>query len=171
MSTTAASLLLSLVLSYPSAPCSADGRCTIPIQYGPAQTPEEEYKQREDQYRKGFEENLKRTDEQRRVEQNQGGIWGAIAYSPGTGESGYSEGYTTRAGAIASATRECGHADCETSVTFQNACGALSVADNDVWSGQWNSSRFRAERLSQSDCERRGGQNCEIVTSQCSPKR
>jgi Domain of unknown function (DUF4189) len=170
MSLMAANLFLSIVLSHPTASCTTHPTCTIPIQYGSAQTPEEEYKQREERYRKEFDENLKRTDEQRRLQEEQRGGWGAIAYSPSTGESGYSEGYTTRAGAIDRAARECRHADCETSVTFEYACGALAVADNDVWSGQWNANRFRAERLSQSDCERRGGQHCEIITSQCSPQ-
>ncbi len=58
--------------------------------------------------------------------------FGAIAYSPSTGQWGWARNYRTRAGAEQRAMQECRSAagwarDCSTGVWFRNACEALAV--------------------------------------------
>lgn len=56
--------------------------------------------------------------------------WGAIAFSPRTGHTGYSWDHPTAGAAARAAVRECGRSDCQTLVTVANGCAALAQAPN-----------------------------------------
>lgn len=56
--------------------------------------------------------------------------WGAIAFSPRTGNAGYSWDHPTASAAARSAVRKCGASDCQTLVTVANGCAALAQAPN-----------------------------------------
>ena len=56
------------------------------------------------------------------------GLFGAIAFSPSTGQYGWAKNQTVEAGASDEAVSGCGVDDCEAVIVFPN-CAALSVGD------------------------------------------
>jgi Domain of unknown function (DUF4189) len=78
-------------------------------------------------------------------------MYGAIAYSPSTGRSGYSDHYPNSVRADARALAECGMADCKVAAWFYNHCGALATG--------------AAEALA--TC-RRFGAGCRVAFTHCS---
>jgi serine/threonine-protein kinase len=81
--------------------------------------------------------------------------FGAIAYSPGSGASGWSNGYSTRNSAEARAIQECGGGDCFTAVWFQSQCGALARASINQWGWGLGGSQSVAESAALSTCAAR----------------
>ncbi|SMC56545.1 DUF4189 domain-containing protein [Rhizobium sp. RU36D] len=97
--------------------------------------------------------------------------YGAIAYSPRTGSTGWSYSFDTRVGAERRAMQGCtSHArDCRIAIWFVNACGALSVGSSG-WGSGWGSDRARAEYEANRSCsgQTRG---CRVIRWQCSGAR
>ncbi|MEU8896649.1 DUF4189 domain-containing protein [Nocardia sp. NPDC048505] len=60
--------------------------------------------------------------------------WGAIAYSPSTGETGWGRNYSTKKRAERAAIETCKKSDCEVLLNFVNKCGAVAEARNGTWS-------------------------------------
>ncbi len=56
------------------------------------------------------------------------GLFGAIAFSPSTGQYGWAKNQSAQDGASIEAVSGCGVDDCEAVVTFPN-CAAMSVGD------------------------------------------
>jgi hypothetical protein len=96
------------------------------------------------------------------------GIYGAIAYSPASGEFGYSDNYGSEALADDRAVRECGHSDCVVATWFFNNCGALATSDNGSWSGGHGPDEASAIRDAEDECTRQGGSACVVKVTHCS---
>ena len=96
--------------------------------------------------------------------------WGAIAYSDKNRSYGTSHDYATLAQARRFALAECRANDCEVEAWFYNSCGAVAAGDNEVSFGAQGRTRAGAQRAALAGCTRRGGRNCELVVSQCSPE-
>lgn len=94
--------------------------------------------------------------------------YGALAYSPSTGASGWSHSYSTRSAAEASALRGCAPyaRDCRVAIWFVNACGAIATGP-DGWGSGWGNTRTRAEYEAMQVCNRHS-RGCEIMRWQCS---
>ncbi|NMN98508.1 DUF4189 domain-containing protein [Antrihabitans stalactiti] len=71
--------------------------------------------------------------------------YGSIAYSPTTGNVGWSYDYANRATAEAVATGYCNASDCQAVVWFYNGCGALSVASDGAYGWGYAPTREGAE--------------------------
>jgi serine/threonine-protein kinase len=99
---------------------------------------------------------------------SRGEAWGAIAYSPNSGDYGYSYGTASRTAAEQRAKRECGKADCEVAAWFSNSCGALAASDDGIWTGAQNDNERRAREIALADCIKDRGKNCEVIYSRCS---
>jgi len=151
------------------------GRCVLPVQYPYNGTPEQQYEERQREYREQQSEEQHQKalrDIQEGSQSGRGsggsGAYGAIAYSPDSGDYGYSFSYSSRAGAERRAKRECGKTDCTIAAWFRNSCGALATGDDGTWAGGRGDSESAARRDAQSDCVKEGGKNCEVVHAQCS---
>jgi hypothetical protein len=59
--------------------------------------------------------------------------YGAIAYSPSTGEIGYSDGYDYYAEAVSAALSECVYSDCSLINWEENECNAFATGSGGVW--------------------------------------
>lgn len=59
--------------------------------------------------------------------------YGAIYYSPSTGEYGYSDGYDTYQDAVDGAYSACEYTDCELINWEYNSCNAFATGVNGVW--------------------------------------
>ena len=77
--------------------------------------------------------------------------YAAIAYSTESGAVGYSNDFSSRAGAENRALAECG-ADCEVVVWFKNGCGALATGADNGWGSAWATSRAAAETTALANC-------------------
>lgn len=97
--------------------------------------------------------------------------YGAIAYSPRTGATGWSYSFDTRSGAERRAMQGCSsHArDCRVAIWFVNACGALSVGSSG-WGSGWGADRGRAEYEANRSCSSQSG-GCRVIRWQCSGAR
>lgn len=97
--------------------------------------------------------------------------FGAIVYSPTTGQWGWSRNYATRFGARHRALAECrsaaGDWSCQVAVLFENACGSLAVGPNG-WGSGTGPTRARAEAEARGDCNRQA-RGCTIRLTTCSP--
>jgi hypothetical protein len=95
--------------------------------------------------------------------------FGAIAYSPRTGATGWSYGKYSRGEAERAAGRNCDRYadDCRTAIWFKNACGALATGPNRGWGADWGYDRREAEYRAIGTCSR-NAQGCEIRRWQCS---
>jgi hypothetical protein len=72
----------------------------------------------------------------------------SIAYSPSTGEYGYSHGWATRQQADATALSNCPAADARIVVWVENGWAALAKDSNGEWSTGWSlNSRAEAEDI------------------------
>lgn len=96
--------------------------------------------------------------------------FGAIAYSPATGQWGWARNFTTRAGAQNRALAECRSAargrSCQVAVWFRNACGSLAIGPNG-WGSGWGNTRARAQAEARGACNRYS-RNCAIRLTTCS---
>jgi hypothetical protein len=93
--------------------------------------------------------------------------YGAVAYSPSSGQIGYSDRYSRSEPAKKRALDECGKPDC-TATWFSNGCGAYAASSNGSWGGDWAPNEQRAQALSLAHCAQEGGTDCEIKISHCS---
>ncbi|MEV0249194.1 DUF4189 domain-containing protein [Nocardia sp. NPDC050712] len=60
--------------------------------------------------------------------------WGAIAYSPSSGETGWGRNYSTKKRAERAALETCKKSDCKVLLNFVNKCGAAARAKDGSWS-------------------------------------
>lgn len=97
--------------------------------------------------------------------------YGAIAFSPATGATGWSHSFDTRRQAERRALAGCsGNArDCRIAIWFVNACGALAVGRNG-WGAGWGNDRRRAEQEASRSCDN-NSRGCRVVRWQCSGAR
>lgn len=98
--------------------------------------------------------------------------YGAIAYSPSTGKTGYSIDFTKRQGALRRAITECRAAaksdDCRVEVWFHDRCAALAVGAGDI-RGSAHAVRLRhARRLALGYCQELNKTECKIDVEICS---
>jgi Domain of unknown function (DUF4189) len=98
--------------------------------------------------------------------------FGAIAYSPSTGASGWSNKYDTQEEAENGALEECRKeaSDCEIEVWFDDNCGAIAAGDKEVSWGLGNTAR-EAQLGALEKCRQGGDDNCEVKASVCSRGR
>ena len=96
-------------------------------------------------------------------------LYGAIAYSQTTGESGVDHGYPEKEGAIDGAMRECEDSDCKCLVIVCGDCGALTRGSNGVL-GMSSKCKEKEEAIRKAldDCRKKGGVNCMLVRYVCS---
>jgi hypothetical protein len=92
--------------------------------------------------------------------------FGALAYSPATGNYGYSYGYSTRAGAESRALGGCKVGSCRVVAWYQNACGALAKGSTG-WGAAWAASRAKAEASAIRTCRGQSAK-CRIIAWSCS---
>jgi hypothetical protein len=94
---------------------------------------------------------------------------GAIAYSPSTNQAGFSYNWPNEVDAELTALGHCDRlaSDCETAITFRNACGALAVGDRGGWGADWGVDREAAEWAALEQC-RRYDNGCDVRRWQCS---
>jgi Tfp pilus assembly protein PilW len=99
------------------------------------------------------------------------GNYGAIAYSSSTGKWGYSYEYDSQRGAESRALAECrndgGSDDCEVTVWFNQACGALAVDGTGAWGADWAESKREAESKALANCKQYADKRCELLQSLC----
>jgi hypothetical protein len=143
--------------------------CSTPVQY---QTPEQEYWEREERWKREREneEVNKRAREQEEIERRS--TWGAIAYSPSTGQVGLSWNKYYELGAERAALSECGRRDCE-AVTFSDSCRAVAVGDDPASNGWYDGAGQTEEDASRDAinvCSAHGERSCKSVASHCSPQ-
>ncbi|MBS1819335.1 MAG: DUF4189 domain-containing protein [Acidobacteria bacterium] len=81
--------------------------------------------------------------------------FGAIAYSPGSGACGWSNGFSSRSGAENRAIQECARGDCFSAVWFQSQCGALARASGNQWGWGLGGSQSVAESAALAMCSAR----------------
>ncbi len=98
-------------------------------------------------------------------------LYGAIAFDPATGASGYSiDNYTVET-AKKYALNQCKSKNCEIIGTFETErCGSLSYSSTDGIYGYKTSSRGGRKRLNEKslkECEKNGGKNCKVIISTC----
>ncbi|MCM2472090.1 DUF4189 domain-containing protein [Rhizobium sp. CG5] len=97
--------------------------------------------------------------------------FGALAYSPATGSTGWSHSHDTRRIAERKALNACSQYadDCRVAIWFQNACGALAAGPNG-WGSGWGDDRARAEYEAMKVCSR-NTRGCRTIRWQCSDAR
>jgi hypothetical protein len=88
--------------------------------------------------------------------------YGAIAFSQGSGNVGYSNDYSSRRGPEERARSECGRG-CKVVLWFMNACGVLAVGNGNGYGTAWATSRGEAEAIALT--------NCSANTRSCSVNR
>ena len=98
-------------------------------------------------------------------------LYGAIAFSPRTGEYGWSRNNASRAEAEEIAQSNClkRASDCQLATWFRDACGALAVG-RAGWGAHWGNNREQAEAAAIDAC-RQHTRNCKVVQWQCTPGR
>jgi hypothetical protein len=104
------------------------------------------------------------------------GIWGAIAFSTSTFQSGLSWGQQNAQAAGNAAASECYRAmnamrDCPVVGSFANGCAALATSGKEAawgYSGPFDSVR-QATQNAMERCQKGGGHSCTVVASLCSP--
>jgi hypothetical protein len=94
--------------------------------------------------------------------------FGAIAFSSGTGATGYSYDYDSRDDAEERALQECGPG-CKVVLWFKNGCGALAVGEGNGSGTGWAASRTEAENLAIGYC-RQNTSGCEISRWACTTR-
>ena len=94
--------------------------------------------------------------------------YGAIAYSPATGQWGWSRGYRTRAQAYTRAMNECRARGrgCQVVVQVQHACASLATGPRG-WGAGWGYTLARANAEALGAC-RRHSRNCSVRVNFCS---
>ena len=92
-------------------------------------------------------------------------LFGAIAFSPSTGQYGWAKNQTVDTGAADEAVSGCGVDDCESVVVFAN-CAALSVGDGYGMGFSKAKTLAKAEDAALSKCDE-FTTNCIVSTSVC----
>jgi serine/threonine-protein kinase len=94
--------------------------------------------------------------------------WGAIAVSPSTGATGYTWNNVNEVDAELRALDFCAQnaSDCESAVTFRNACGAVAWGHGG-WGWGWDTDEESARQTAMNECSVRADR-CQIVRWQCS---
>jgi hypothetical protein len=169
----------SLSLAQAQTNCTAG--CLQRVQYNsPYMTPEQQYqeRQREWQQRQDADRDRRRqTEMELDTWRRRNGYdtpsgpssYGAIAYSPDSGDYGHSYNYSSRSAAESRARKECGKSDCQIAAWFSNSCGALSIDDDTgAWGGGNGGSEQVARADAQKSCAGEGGKNCKVEFSVCS---
>jgi serine/threonine-protein kinase len=89
--------------------------------------------------------------------------YGAIAFSPSTGATGWSYDYGSRSAAESTALANCRQnaPDCIVPIWFRDACGALAVGNDNGYGTGWGTTRDIAESLALNVC-RKHATGCEI---------
>lgn len=97
--------------------------------------------------------------------------FGAIAYSPATGATGWAHSFPNRSGAERMALGGCSKSarDCRVAIWFKNACGAVARG-SDGWGSGWGNDRRRAELEAIGSCNQYTG-GCRVIRWQCSGAR
>jgi hypothetical protein len=93
----------------------------------------------------------------------------AISYSPSTGAYGYSYNQPDQNSAWEVAFQECNQyaVDCDTVLTFENACGALAVGEDLGWGTAWSTDFQTAENDALDACQQ-SSNGCQIMALFCS---
>jgi len=99
--------------------------------------------------------------------------YGAIAYSPSTGQYGYSFDYMTRGDAERRALKGCRQGrdpgDCATEIWFFANCGALATGPHAIRGAAYAASEAAARKRAMQACTAQSkGKACEIKASVCS---
>jgi hypothetical protein len=104
------------------------------------------------------------------------GIWGAIAFSTATFQSGFSWGQQNAQAAGNAAASECYRVmnamrDCPVVGSFANACAALATSPKEAaWGYGGPVGNVRQATQNAIDrCQKGGGHSCTVVASLCSP--
>jgi hypothetical protein len=97
--------------------------------------------------------------------------FGAIAYSPSSRAQGYAFDYSTQAEAQARALAECSAKGqgCQSTIWFQNACGALAVGSDGGWGGDWGADQQTAEQKAIAVCSKYTT-GCSVVRWVCTTR-
>ncbi|MEV6277597.1 DUF4189 domain-containing protein [Nocardia sp. NPDC051832] len=90
--------------------------------------------------------------------------WGAIAYSPSTGETGWGRNYSTKQRAERAAIETCKKSDCKVALNFVNKCGAVAQARDGSWSIGRGSTKSAANAKAKAAAT---GRNPQIKESVC----
>ncbi|MGH7002487.1 MAG: DUF4189 domain-containing protein [Alphaproteobacteria bacterium] len=101
----------------------------------------------------------------------QGGGWGALAFSENGTAYSYSRNYTDRDGAHQGALAECAKYanDCKIYATFENKCVALAGASDGAYGWAIGGSDPAARSAgAMRQCQQQGGQDCRMVVTFCS---
>ena len=93
--------------------------------------------------------------------------WGAIAYSGSTGRIGYTYENGSEPEASENAIGYCGVDDCETVVTYRNACGAVAVGTSGNYAGGWGETSGIAQDTALVNCSQYD-EGCAVQRWQCS---
>ncbi|MBW6422618.1 DUF4189 domain-containing protein [Rhizobium sp. XQZ8] len=93
--------------------------------------------------------------------------FGAIAYSPATGATGWSYDHNSRRSAERTAQNNCNANDCEIAIWFKNGCGAVAVGQQGGWGADWGADIDPAKYLAVEAC-RQHTTGCRVVRWQCS---
>jgi serine/threonine-protein kinase len=95
--------------------------------------------------------------------------WGAIAYSPSTRATGWSYNHVNEVDAELTALGGCDtHAgDCQSAITFHDACGAVAVGYNGGWGSAWGYDDADAQFKAVDACSQYDD-GCEVIRWQCS---
>ncbi len=99
--------------------------------------------------------------------------FGAIAYSPSTGQYGFSYRAVNQSQAVQAAINYCGANDCSSVVWVQGGCAAAAVGkatedgDNNI-SWAYDTSRIRARNMALQACRNAGNAQCDLLAWTCS---
>jgi hypothetical protein len=96
-----------------------------------------------------------------RWNQTDGGSYGAIAYSPSTGKTAWSYGYTSFASATIAAVNVCGVGDCTWLVAEKNQYAVLAVGSGGP-AVAWNADLDTAQTDALSSCNAKGT-DCQVL--------
>ena len=91
--------------------------------------------------------------------------FGAIAYSPATGNYGYSYNASSQRAAERRALDECDRSDADVFVVVENGYAALAVGGDGSYGYAWGTSQAIAEGIALRKCLQHGGVRPRIVVS------
>mgnify|MGYP000255799328 CR=1 FL=1 len=98
------------------------------------------------------------------------GYYGALAFSQGTGASGWSKNFDTKRQAANAAMKYCrqsGGSDCKVVYEFTNSCAALAVGTSNGYGVAWDVKKGRANNKAMAACNDYDS-GCSIIISECS---
>lgn len=98
-------------------------------------------------------------------------VFGAIAFDPTTGNSGFAQEQYSSDDAKHYALKACNSKNCTVLGTFRaGSCGALAYSQSDgkyAYVGRSQSGRKKLNQKAKEKCEKNGGENCKIIISTC----